>query len=581
MSGNEHRLTISGVRHPNYNYDRLYWELYRDVFEGGMWFRKRYLQKLSADESNEEYNRRLSLSPIPSFAKQSVLEIRNSIFQRLPEVTRLGGTPEYESAMTKNVDRKFTGMNQFMGYNVLTELLVLGKVGIYVDAPNVLPTTLADGKQHPYLYCYRAEDILSWVEETEEEYGQFKAVLLKDQVYTESTHFGDIKLPDGREERYRLVYRDDMGTVRVKMYDKDSNLIYLPQSESDGSVILGLPLVPFVLADIGDSLLKDVWSYQVTLLNIMSGAASFDISSNVPFLTIQDDMRAVGAHLKQPGAQEGPERNNQKSGNRIERIGSTRGRYYDKGMERPDFISPSADSLTASLAHQEKLQDDIRKLVNLAVEGKAGSRTESAEAKKIASQSFEAGLAFIGTVLQTTEQRIADIWAHYEDIESPKVAKVAYPSRYSVKTDAERLEEADKLMEVADKVPSKTAKQEVYKAILALLLEDKVTPMLLDRIFSEVENAKYTRTDMEFILECRRDGLVSDETAADALGFPSEEVEQAREDHEKRLLRIAISQSRGGGAGALANPASRGIPDLDSDIDSGIEEQRIGREESE
>ena len=590
MSQSEHRLSISGVRHPDYQYDRLYWEIYRDIFEGGLWFRDRYMQKLSTSESDDEFKRRKSLSPIPSFAKQAVLEIRNSIFQRLPDVTRLGGTSEYAEAMLSNVDRKFTGMNQFMGINLLTELLVIGKVGVYVDAPNVLPTTLAEDKQKPYLYYYRAEDILSWVPETEENAGQFKAVLLRDRSIVHTTHFGSIQLPQARKERFRLIYRDEVdNSIRVKIFedgeDGKDQVVFLPNSEEDGSVILrGLPFVPFVMMDIGDSLLKDVWSYQVTLLNIMSGAANFDISANVPFLTIQDDMRAVGSHLKQPGADKGAETDNQISGDRIEKIGSTRGRYYDKGMERPDFVAPPSDSLTASLQHQEKLQDDIRKLVNLAVEGKAGSRTESGEAKKLSAQSFEAGLSFIGTVLQTGEQQIANIWAHYENVTNPQVAKVAYPSRYSIKTDAERIEESDRLMDLADKSPSKTAKREIYKKILALLLEDKVKNELLQRIFSEVDNAKYTRTDLDFIVECRKEGLVSDETASEALGFARGEVEKAKDDHQDRLERIAISQAKGGGAaaaggdGPLSNPAGRGIPDLDANTDSGKDEQAAGRE---
>lgn len=587
MSHNHNSLSISSVRHPDYLFDRLYWEIYRDIFEGGMWFRDRYLQKLSTDETDAEFKRRKFITPIPSFAKQALLEIRNSIFQRLPDVTRLGGTAEYAKAMTTNVDRNFTSMNQFVGINLLTELLVIGRVGIYVDAPSVMPSTLADDKKTPYLYHYRAEDVLSWVPETEENLGQFKAVLLRDRTIKHTTHFGAVQLPEAREERTRLVYRDEIDdTIRVKIFDDKDEIVRLPNSVEDGSVILqGLRYVPFVMADIGDSLLKDVWSYQVSLLNIMSGAVNFDISANVPFLTIQEDMRAVGSHLKQVASEKGAEANNQLAGDRIEKIGSTRGRYYDKDMERPDFVAPSAESLMASLQHQGKLQDDIRKLVSLSVEGKAGSRTESGTAKKMSAQSLEAGLSFIGTVLQTTEQQIANIWSHYENLSNPQTAKVSYPSRYSVKSEDERLDESDRLMALADKSPSKTAKREIYKKILALLLEDKIQAALLEKIFTEVDNAKYTRTDLDFIIECRKEGLVSDDTASEALGFAKGEVQEAKEDHQERLERIAISQAKGGGAAAasssggnLANPASRGIPDLDGDTDSAKEEQAAGRE---
>lgn len=584
------KFSISGIRHPDYQYDRSNWVYYRDVYEAGTWFRDQYLKRLSTEETDDDYKRRRELTPIPSFAKQAINEIRNSIFQRLPDVTRLGGTPSYQEAMLKNVDRKFTGMNQFMGQNLLTELLVIGKVGVYVDAPSVLPSTLAEDKMTPYLYLYRAEDILSWEEETEENLGQFKAVLLRDRQMSYNTHLGPVQLPEGREERYRLVYRDDIdGVVKVKIFNAEDEVVMLENSEADGAVALNLPYVPFVMADIGDSLLKDVWSYQVALLNIMSGAVNFDISSNVPFLTIQNDLRTVGSHLKSPSAELGPEAGNQVASDPIEKIGSTRGRYYDKGMERPDFIAPPSESLVASLQLQEKLQDDVRRLVNLAVEGKSGSRTESGEAKRMSAQSLEAGLAFIGTILQTTEQQIAHIWSIYENSQKPATAKVSYPETYAIKSDSERLDEADRLMELADKTPSTKAKRSVYKRIMALLLEDKVENELLQAIFEEVDNAKYTRTDLDFILEARKEGMVSDETASLALGFAKGEVEKASEDHAKRLERIAISQAKGGGAAApaqqggesLQNPASRGLPDLDANTSSGKEEQAEGRESNE
>jgi len=564
---NETRFSISSLRHPDYIFDSLNWERYRDTYEGGDYYRDKYLQKFSTDETALAFNTRKNISPIPAFAKQALLEVRNSIFQRLADVTRIGGSEGYQAAMKSNVDREGTGMNQFIGVKVLTELLVIGRVGIYVDAPNVLPTTLAEKPSSPYLYHYAAEDILSWQVETEENLGQFKSVLLRDRAVHYETHLAGVQLPDGeRKTRYRLVWRDPNGDIRVRMYNDKEEVIYLPDSEVDGSVRLDLPFVPFVMPNIGGSLLKDVWSYQVSLLNIMSGAVNFDLSSNVPFLTIQTDLRTAGSHLKSPT--NNPEANNQTSKNQAESIGSTQGRYYDKTLDRPQFIAPPSEPLLASLKLQDRLQDDIRRLVALAVEGKSGSRTESGEAKKMSSQSLEAGLSFIGTVLQTTEQQIAEIWASYENTQNPNVAQIGYPTRYSLKTDEERLDEAERILKLADKTPSKMAKRAAYKQVITLLFEDKVTTAVLTRMHSEVDAAKYTRTDMEFIVEARKEGLVSDETASDALGFAPGEVEKAADDHAERLERILASQSKAQGAPDESSPASRGVPDLDVDTDT-------------
>ena len=570
MSHNDTSFSISSLRHPDFLFDALNWERYRDTYEAGDYYRDKYLQRFSTDETTTAFNTRKVISPIPAFAKQALLEVRNSIFQRLADVTRVGGSEGYQSSMKSNVDREGTGMNQFIGVKVLTELLVIGRVGIYVDAPNVLPTTLAEKAANPYLYHYAAEDILSWQVETEENLGQFKAVLLRDRVVHYDTKVAGVQLPDGkRKVRYRLVWRDDAGFIRVRMYNDEEQVIFLPDSTSDGSVVLDLPYVPFVMPDIGGSLLKDVWSYQVALLNIMSGAVNFDLSSNVPFLTIQTDLRTAGSHLKGPTGN--PEANNQTSKNQQESIGSTQGRYYDKTLDRPQFIAPPSEPLLASLKLQDRLQDDIRRLVALAVEGKSGSRTESGEAKKMGGQSLEAGLSFIGTVLQTTEQQIANIWASYENTQNPNIAQVGYPTRYSLKSDDERLDEAERMLKLIDKAPSKSAKRAIYKQVISLLLEDKVTTAVLNKMHSEVDAAKYTQTALEFILEARKEGLVSDETASEALGFAKGEVEKAADDHADRLERILASQTKAQGpapAAGVANGAARGLPDLEANGDS-------------
>lgn len=574
---NDNSFTLSGIRHPDYLYDSLNWERYRDVYEGGLYFRDHYLQKFSASEDDAAFTIRKNITPIPAFAKQAINEIRNSIYQRLADVTRSGGTDGYQQAMRWDVDRKGHGMDHFMGVKALTELLIIGRVGIYVDAPAMLPNNL-QGTQAPYLYYYPVEDILSWEEETQENRGQFKAVLLRDRALEYETHVGTIKLPNGaRKERYRLLYRDEVDDlIKVQMFDHDENP--MPMMDADGNmtvepIVLDLPWIPFIMPDIGESLLKDVWSYQVALLNLISGSVNFDLSSNVPFLTIQTDLRTVGAHLKRPNAKEGPEANNQKAHDKIEALGSAYGRYYDKDVDRPDFIAPPSEPLLASLKLQEKMEDDIRKLVHLAVEGKAGSRTESGEAKKLSSQGLEAGLSFIGTVMETAEQQIAHIWATYENTRQPDIAIIGYPARYSLKSDDERLEESMKLMEIADKTPSKTMKHEAYKRVATLLMEDKVTPERLATIHSEIDEGKYTRTDLDFIIEARKEGLVSDETASEALGFAKGEVEKAANDHADRLERILKSQQSFGGQG-VQNAAARGAPDLDpggnqSDVDQG------------
>ena len=62
---------------------------------------------------------------------------------------------------------------------------------------------------------------------------------------------------------------------------------------------------------------------------------------------------------------------------------------------------------------QAKLEDDIRKLIHLAVANTANRAT--AESKSFDNQGLEAGLSYIGLVLEAAERQIAEYWAAYEE----------------------------------------------------------------------------------------------------------------------------------------------------------------------
>ena len=69
-------------------------------------------------------------------------------------------------------------------------------------------------------------------------------------------------------------------------------------------------------------------------------------------------------------------------------------------------------------------------------------------------------------------------------------------------------------------------------------------------------------------------GFVSTESASLARGYPEGEVEQARKDQAMRLTLIAEAQSTGG----MQNAAARGVPDADSNQDSGKDEKELSRQ---
>ena len=555
-------LKISEIRHPLYMSNFNDWQLWRDTFEGGTYYLDTYLQKFSDRETTDEFNIRKSYTPIPTFAKSALLDVRNSIFQRLSDVMRSGGSEAYKKSVAGEgggVDRKGSNMNSFMGIDVLTELLIMGRCGIFVD--NTAPTnitmapTLADiNTANPYCYYYPIESILSYTEQEPEQPGQFKAILLQD-CYTESApNITGIELPSGQKKRFRLLWIGGDGYVYYRLYDHNEQPILTEYSDLTGAVRLNIREIPFHIADIGDSILKDTASYQKALLNLGSGDVNYAIKSNTPFLTIQAELRTVGAHLKVTGEDATP--GGQFAADREERIGAGVGRYYDRETDRPEFIAPPTEPLKASMALQERLEDNIRRLINLAIENKIGSRTESAESKKMSSQGLEAGLSYIGLVLQETEQQIAKFFAAYENSQNPDSATISYPSRYILKTDEERLKDAEAADKLAQTIPSLTAKKTSKKNLaLALFTGESVETLIT--IEREIETSPVADARPEAIVAHHGAGMVSDETASVALGYEEGEAAKAADDAAERTKAIVEAQASVKEATGMEKPGAR------------------------
>jgi len=542
------------TRHPYYINDSLSWNEWRETYEGGDQYIRTYLNKYSEREDEQDFIARRKITPSPAYAKAAINDIRNSIFQRLNDVTRRDGSKGYMEAMAGNaggVDNKGSSMQSFMGITVLTELLVMGRVGVYTDSPELSGNTLADTKGHrPYLYPYVAEDMLAWNLVNPGQPGDFQSLLLRDRGVTmqQEMSYG-IMMPGEPYTRYRLLWLDELtGKVQMVFYnDEDHNISSYGQTCSPEDIItLEMDRIPFTMLDIGCSLLKDVSNHQKALLNLGSSDVSYALKANFPFFIEQKDMRAVGAHLKDFVLEDGtPSTSENDHSGREANVGVTRGKTYDLKAEPPQFIHPSPEPLLASMKLQEKLEDDIRKLVNLAVQNKQGQRVTSAEALKLSDQGLEAGLSYIGLVLEGAERQIAEHWAAYEQKDHRKrsVALVRYPDRYSLKDDVDRINEAEKLSDLMDTVPGVTVKKEVAKSIATAILGGRISVAKLEQIFNEVDKSDYTTSDPDITIRAQEAGLVDDETASQALGYRKGTVEKAKKDHVDRALRILQAQT--------------------------------------
>lgn len=567
---------LTGVRHPYWSAKIPEWEKWRLVYNGGEQFIDRYLIKFSEREDHKDFVRRKSITPTPNFAKAALNDIKNSIFQRLVDVARRGGSESYVNAVRgkdEGVDLHGSSMNAYIGRELLIELLTMSRVGVFVDMPPIDGPTLHDaiGKK-PYVYRYCTEDILSWTEKPGSP-DEFSNILLRD--YVEIYHeLGG--LPCGTKERYRYMFIGDDGFVHVRFYEQ---YIENPTPNASGAtpetkerqvdingdptsddVILKIKTIPFVLLELSDSLLADVANHQIALLNMESSDLNYSLKSNFPFYTEQDDGRQYSSHLTgSAGPSDGTAAGANNPPTKEITVGATTGRRYGKEMDRPGFIHPSSEPLTASMAKQAALKDDVRTLVNLSLSS-VNPKMASAESKQIDNQGLESGLSSIGLELEHAERRIAYYW-HLLEASTPKEPySIKYPEKWSLKTDSDRRENAKALRELRDTIPSEKFQRSISKEIAVLLLAEKISNEDLDKIAKEIDDADSYTADPQTIFDAVDRGILDLESAAVILGWPKEVVTKAAKDHADRLARIAESQSK---QNDLSNPGARGISELD------------------
>ena len=569
---------ITDFRLPGFLASTTDWTKYRLTYEGGVDFRTQYLQQFTTRESVKEFEARRDMTPIPTFAKGAIRDIRNAFYQPMVDIVRRDGSKMYHKAVSGQsggVDRRGSSMNAFIGQKVLEELLVMGKVGVFIDAPTVTDhATLADVDGfRPFLYVYKVENILSYACTDPENPSEFKSLLLQDTVIEYDKTNG---LPTAEVTRYRHLWLNEDGFVNVQFYNNGNELTDR-DGNPDGPTTLNLRTIPFVLLDIGDSLIKDVCEYQIAMLNLISSDVNYALQANFPFYTEQKDLRKVGGHLKTAANPDGTATAGGQGAHDNEiKTGVTQGRAYDKDMDRPSFINPSSEPLKVSMALQAKMEEDIRKLVNLAVQTLASR--QSGESKAMDNQGLEAGLSYLGLKLEAAERQIVEYWAAFEESvpRNRKIATIKYPDRYSLKSDEQRVDEATKLSKVITNTPSKMARKELWKTLVSKLLGGKVSPDRLEEIMVEIDQAKFTTSDPDLIIQAKDAGLVGEQLASIALGFPDDEYKQARKDHEARLKLIADQQ--GVLDKAPIGAASRGVVDLDDDPKSGEKEKEASRD---
>lgn len=533
-------LPVSKNVHPQWVLCQAEVAKWRYVFTGGAAFRDLYLRRFNARESEEEFNYRRNVTYIPTPAKACIQEIANSIIEKLPDVERTGGPESYRRAVEAGIDGFGHSLNSFLANNVIGELLAMQKVGIYVDRyPFPGTPTRADADINaPYVYTYRREDIINW---TYDQRHQLLAVYLRELV---DDYDPQTKLITGQKLQYRRLLRQE-SDVRVEILNENEEVI--------DTSYLNLSMLPFFMLELPASLLADIADHQIAILNLGSTDIVYGLRSNFPFYTEQYDPSTEAAtRLMADQGTETPDAT--KKADSSAAIGTTRGRRYSKGMERPGFIHPSPEPLFASMEKQAALKIEIREQLNRSLAAIDASRVSAYTIKEDRSDR-DRGMSAIGMEIEFGENQLAKIWADYEK-EEP--ARIHYPKSFNLRSETERKAEAKEILGMADKIPSPTAQKELKKQAIRLLLEANRSKDVMDKIDTEIDKIPVASIDPETLRLDNEAGFVSKEYASELRNYPKGEVEKAKTEHVERALKIAEAQS----SAALKAPGARGVPDL-------------------
>lgn len=555
-------VPINELRHPSLNVEE--WIKWRLAYTGGRAFINRYLKTFSRREDSSEYEIRKQITYCPRFAGAAIDDIRNSITERLPDVVRKDGSLSYQQSVRgegSGIDLMGNSMNSFMATHIIPELLVMGRVGIFIDMPPLVnnPSLNDLAGKKPYVYWYPTEAIRSWT------YGDdiydFTSLLLEDRVEKLDPNTG---FPSGWETQFRKLWKQD-GKIYVQMYLPGDKETYVPQEEI---IELNIPKIPFVFLSLNTPLMEDIADYQIALLNLVSSDMSYLIKSNFPFYVEQYDTRSDNQFGKQPGSNDpGMKGYPEQKGKEIQ-VGATRGRQYPLGADAPAFIHPSPEPMEVSMKKQEQIKQEIRQLLNLSIANITKPGLASAESKQADQTSLETGLSFIGMRLEIAERQVAQIWEEYE--RTGDTATIHYPETYNAKDDGQRRTEAKEIINLGESIPSITYRKEMAKRASHVLLCSKVSHETIVAIDKELDDAEVIIFDPANLILDVENGLIDLERASAARLYPEGSVDDGKVDHAERLARISVAQG-----GNDSSPAARGAAILGADNRAGKIEKKV------
>ena len=450
-----------------------------------------YLTKYSSREDDEDFYKRKEISAVIPAAKNTLLDIRNKIFRRVQEVTRVSDNIQFLTQIAGKdggVNGSNASMLHFIGMDVLTEMLAMRYVGVLISRSGDVEI---GSRPNAYLSVIKREAILEYSSINEE------LVMVQFLLNTE------------------LITLEKKNGVVIKTVKKDEKVT---------KEVLDIQVIPFVIAEIQDSLFKDSADMQIALTNLNSADVSFLYRANFPIYTEQTNKGGKVVVMDSNGVAKKTEID----------VGAVTGRTYAPGTDRPGFIAPPTEPVEISMKKQIQIEEYIEKVMHLSL--MQGTELD--------------GVSALCMVLEKIERQIVSIWQIYDNF----TAVITYPQSYIFKTEEDKRLEAKELRDIALGSPSLTAQKEILKIIHKTLLEGKIPEDKINDIYKEIDSAIIVLVDPKTIREDVEQGFLSGKLAAQARQYPETDYELALTERIDRIEATAVAQSSG----------TRGIEDTNS-----------------
>lgn len=539
---------ITSLRSPGYTADFSRWLPWREAVAADATYVTHNLQK-QPGESYEDFEKRRKLTPTPAYIKATLREILTGILVHMELTARAGGPNSFQSVIGgtgPGVDGSGTSLNYFMVMHVLRELLIMRRVGIFVDRPQlpVDATVLDAAKLPPYMYLYTAEQILAW--SLRPGHLNPEEILLRREI--PKYHPGTLIATEMQTE-YLHGHKPDPGLVVFDIYDQDGN--------QTASHMQELESIPFIFLETSDSLVDAVLGHQSALLNLGSSGVVFAIASNLAVYTEQSDMAWLVAQLKQVELNEDSAEEASDIAGQI-KVGLNRGRRYAQNSERPEFITPDNENLQRTLEYYKFLQEDIRRIMLLTIQNLSARGMLTATGLMQSQASVSNGLMALAALLEKAENQIGKHWAEYENTQDTYT--VRYPRDFQVTSPADRDTLVKALSEMRELVPSREFREQVTERLASLILGPQVAPEIRERIKQQIKASPVLIGEPKILGQLVEDGICPREYATQALSLPADAAEKANNEHAERLARIAQAQAQAPQASA-ARGNSDGIDD--------------------